>query len=105
MSTYQTSCAERIGEELESLESELSALQNNPESDESYDLALSVDTEQITTVCFSWGGPASFLEIKHSGYEISRVTFRFSDWFDTATRDVQEGTATWDYAQLVVDSL
>jgi hypothetical protein len=36
-------------------------------------------------------------------WEIKRVTYRYSDWFDTATVNVEEGSALWQYAEYVIE--
>jgi hypothetical protein len=99
-------CADRIKSELESLNSEITALTNDPNSDEYFnDIALSVDTYQLTSVCLSYGGPSSYLEIKHLDGEVISVTYRFSDWFDTATLPVFDWEPAYQYAREIVEGL
>lgn len=102
--TTRLECKDLIDERMEDRESEITALLNNPESDYSDDPALSIDTRKITTVCLSYGGPADYLEITHSGLEIDRVIYRYSDWFDTATRVVLEDSPLYTYAQSIIES-
>lgn len=124
METKEKTCAERVWENMQERESELNQIyavisgetptpEDSEESetqriDNAYDelnnFALGVDTVQFTTVCLSWGGPADYLEIKHNGAEIDSIIYRFSDWFDTATRQVERGTALWSYAQEIIDT-
>jgi len=100
------SCAGRIKESLASLNEELTALTNDPDSDEYFnDIALSVDRYQLTSVCLSYGGPSSYLEIKHFGADIVSVTYRFSDWFDTATLPVFDSEPAYEYARSIVESI
>ena len=100
------SCAGRIKESLESLNEELTQLTNDPESDEYFnDIALSVDTYQLTSICLSYGGPSSYLEVKHLGSEVISVTYRFSDWFDTATLPVFDSEPAYEYARSIVESI
>lgn len=98
METKSKTCEERIFEEMQNRENEIAELMANPELDEQDDIALSIDTKKITTICFSWGGPADYLEIVHDSGEIHSVTYRFSDWGDTATREVLQGSPLYDYA-------
>ena len=106
MSTKELKCAERIKESLESLNGDITALTNDPDSDSYFnDLALSVDTYQLTSVCLSYGGPSSYLEIKHLDGEIISVTYRFSDWFDTATLPDYESEPAYQYAREIVEGL
>lgn len=102
--TTRVECKDLINERMEERESQITALLNNPESDYSDDPALSIDTRKITTVCLSYGGPADYLEITHSGLEIDRVIYRYSDWFDTATRVVLEDSPLYTYAQSIIES-
>jgi hypothetical protein len=102
----QPTCKDRIKDQLKSLNEDLTALYNNPESDYYFDdPALSIDTYTLTVVCLSYGGPSSYLEIKHKGSEIYTVTYRFSDWFDTATIPVLECEPAYDYARSIVEGL
>ena len=100
------SCKGRIADSLKSLNDDLSKLMSDPDSDEYHDdPALSIDNYTLTTVCLSYGGPSSYLEIKHHEGEILSVTYRFSDWFDTATLPVYEHEAAYEYARSIVDGL
>lgn len=100
------SCKGRIVESLKSLNEDLTALYSNPDSDEYFDdPALSIDSYTLTSVCLSYGGPSSYLEIKHKGSEIMSVTYRFSDWFDTATLPVFEHEPAYAYARSIVEGL
>ena len=102
----QESCQDRIKESLSTLNDDLETMMNNPNHDDYFDEpALSVEHFQLTSVCLSYGGPSSFLEIKHSEGEVISVTYRFSDWFDTATLPVYEGEAAYVYAVSIVESL
>jgi hypothetical protein len=102
----QETCQDRIKDSLASLNEDLTALYSNPESDGYFDdPALSIDTFTLTSVCLSYGGPSSYLEIKHVGSDIVSVTYRFSDWFDTATTPVYECEPAYDYARSIVEGL
>lgn len=107
MTTQEQKCADRIGEMMRAREQEIKSISENPNSDDNDDFALSVETDKMTTVCLSYGGPADYLEILWHGsdyaWEIKRVTYRYSDWFDTATMDVEEGSALWQYAQFIIE--
>jgi hypothetical protein len=102
----QPTCQDRIKDNLKSLNEDLTALYSNPDSDYYLeDPALSIDQFQLTSVCLSYGGPSSYLEIKHVGSDIISVTYRFSDWFDTATIPVLECEPAYDYARSIVEGL
>jgi hypothetical protein len=102
----QATCADRIKDNLKSLNDDLTALYNNPDSDYYFDdPALSIDKYTLTSVCLSYGGPSSYLEIKHVGSDIVSVTYRFSDWFDTAITPVLECEPAYDYALTIVEGL
>jgi hypothetical protein len=105
--TTNPTCADRIGAELADREAQVLALLTDPDSDDNSDFALSIETDKITTVCLSYGGPADYLEIQWFGndyrWEIKKVTYRFSDWFDTATREVLEGSPLWQYAEHIIE--
>jgi hypothetical protein len=102
MSTKETSCKDRIGEELASREAQVRELLDNLGENEE-EIILSIDTDKVTTVCLSYGGPSDYLEITHNEDGIKKIIYRFSDWFDTATKEVKEGSALWDYASYLVD--
>jgi len=104
MTIKERKCADMIDDNMKEREAQITALFNDPDSDEGNDLALSIDTRKITTVCLSWGGPADYLEITHSGLEIERVLYRYSDWFDTATREVLDDSPLYTYACHILES-
>lgn len=103
MTTQERKCADRIEENMKAREVQITALLNDSESDDNNDPALSIDTRKITIVCLSWGGPADYLEITHKGLDIIQVIYRFSDWFDSATREVYEGSPLYTYAQFILE--
>ena len=103
MTTRENTCAVRVLDEMKAREDQIQALLDDPESDGHDDPALSIDTCKITTVCLSWGGPADYLEIRHQGLDIERVTYRFSDWFDTATAEVLSDSPLYIYAQAIIE--
>jgi hypothetical protein len=98
------SCADLIKGSLESLNDELKELMDNPDNDELNDPALSVDEFTLTSICLSYGGPSSYLEVKHQGSDIISVTYRYSDWFDTATLPVFEFEPAYEYARNIIES-
>ena len=100
----QPTCADRIRESLDSLNEDITALMDNDESDDNDDPALSVDTFKLVNVCLSYGGPSSYLEIKATEHnEILSVTYRFSDWFDTATLPVFDSEPAYKYAEYIME--
>jgi len=114
MTTKEATCSERISSQLASEEENLKEIYARLDSgddsildeaqSELYDYALGIDERQETVITLSWGGPASYLEITHRGTEIYTVTYRFSDWFDTATKEVtDEDSALYRYAQEMIN--
>ena len=113
MTTKELSCADRISASLASTEEDLKEIYsrldgNSNEIDDAqeelYDYALGIDTRKETIITLSWGGPASYLEVTHKGTDIISITYRFSDWFDTATQElVNEKSALWRYAQEIIN--
>jgi len=107
METMKQDCAARIASELDSLNEQLNTMMDNPNHDDYFDEpALSIDTYKMTKVCFSYGGPSSYLEIMtDSDNDIVSVVFRFSDWFDTATKTVEKGSPAYTYAQNLIEKM
>ena len=107
MTTKELKCADLIDDTMKERELQLRELLDNPDNDELDDPALSINTDKLTTVCLSWGGPADYLEIIWHGndhdWEIKRVTYRYSDWYDTATREVLEDSPLYEYARNVIE--
>jgi hypothetical protein len=104
MTTKELKCADLIDENMKDREAQIKALWDSADSDDNDDPALSIDSHKVTTVCLSWGGPADYLEITHDGLEIHKVIYRFSDWFDTATRVVLDASPLYTYAQFILES-
>lgn len=56
---------------------------------------LSIEKQKKIRVCFSWGGPADYLDIYISDDDdppaITRAVYLFQDWFDGAEREVTGG--------------
>jgi hypothetical protein len=104
--TKQPTCADRIKDSLASLNEDLAKLADDSESDDNDDPALSVDTFKLVSVCLSYGGPSSYLEIKATeDNEIISVNYRFSDWFDTATLPVFESEPAYQYAEYIMEAM
>ena len=102
----QPTCQDRIKDSLKSLNDDLTVMMNNPNHDDYFDdPALSIDHYTLTVVCLSYGGPSSYLEIKHKDGDIGSVTYRFSDWFDTATLPVFDSEPAYEYARSIVEGL
>ena len=111
----ELNCAERIADQLASEEENLKAIyavldttNDGAEIDEAqeslYNYALDINTIKETTITLSWGGPASYLEILHDGAEITQLTYRFSDWFDTATEKITDTESSlYRYAQEMIN--
>lgn len=104
--TKQKTCAERIKEQMKGREDEIRALVSNPDSDWIQDdPALSIDRREVFTICLSWGGPADYIEVTTNEGEIEKMIYRFSDWFDTATREIDNDSPLWDYARYQVEMM
>ena len=107
MSTQELKCSQRISDELKSREDSIKELFEAGDYEEIADFALSSDTVKLTNVCLSWGGPADYLEIEWCGndsrQDIQKVTYRFSDWFDTATVIVDEDIPLYEYARYILE--
>ena len=97
-------CADLIKDSLASLNDDLKELMDNPDNDELDDPALSIDEFTLTSICLSYGGPSSYLEVKHQGSDIISVTYRYSDWFDTATLPVFDWEPAYEYARNIIES-
>jgi hypothetical protein len=99
METKQETCAQRIDEKLKGREEDLRALLDNPDSDWGQDdPALSIQKREIVEICLSWGGPADYVEIHLTEGEVDKVLYRFSDWFDTATVEIEKDSPLYTYA-------
>ena len=97
-------CSERIQGELAGRNAQLRLLMDNPNHDDYFDdPALSIDKYKFTRVCFSYGGPSDYLEIRHKNGEIAAAEYVFHDWYDGARVSVQEGTPMYEYAQSIVE--
>ena len=120
--TKELSCSERIADQLASEERNLGDIykvldgESEPAGEASetqtideayselYNYALGIDTIKQTTITLSWGGPASYLEVLHRGTEITQLTYRFSDWFDTATQEITDTESSlYRYAQEMIN--
>jgi hypothetical protein len=104
MTTKEKKCADLIDDRMKEREQQIKELLSNPDSDDLYDPALSVDSEKITTICLSWGGPSDYLKVTHIGLEIYRVVYEYHDWYDGATREVLEDSPLYEYAAYILES-
>jgi hypothetical protein len=97
-------CSERINGELAQRNAQLRQVMDNPDHDDYFDdPALAIDRFKFTRVCFSYGGPSDYLEIRHDGREVLVAEYVFHDWYDGARIAVEEGTPMYEYAQSIVD--
>lgn len=110
--TTQPTCADRIAQELADREAQIKAMLEQAEDSEYYgdeeaihELALSITVEKVATICLSWGGPADYLEITYGEGGISKMVYRFSDWFDTATLEVEKGSYLWNYGVMMLEGI
>ena len=105
-------CANRIGQEMADREEQIRQMIEQAEESEYYgdeesiyELALSITKETVTTICLSYGGPADYLEVRHNEGDIRSITYRFSDWFDTATQEVERGSYLWHYGEMMLEAM
>ena len=97
-------CSERILGELAQRNAMLRQVMDNPNHDDYFDdPALAIDKSKFTRVCFSYGGPSDYLEIRHLNGEIQAAEYVFHDWYDGARCVVSPGTPMYEYAQSIVD--
>ena len=105
-SSSDKACKDRINTELAQRNAQLRLLMDNSDPDEYFDdPALAIDQYEFTRVCFSYGGPSDYLEIKHKFGEIVSAEYVFHDWFDGARTEVAEGTPMYEYAENLLYSL
>ena len=107
-----TKCANRIRSEMADREETIRQMLEQAEDSEYYgdeeaiyELALSITVEKVATICLSWGGPADYLEITYGEGGISKMVYRFSDWFDTATEQVEEDSYLWQYGVMMLEGM
>lgn len=106
METKEKTCRERIAQEMKEREKQIRTLVSNPDSDwVQDDPALSIDRREVFTICLSWGGPADYLEVTTNEGEIEKIIYRFSDWWDTATLEVEEDSPLYEYARFQVEMM
>jgi hypothetical protein len=97
-------CDERINDEMVQRNAMLRQVMDNPNHDDYFDdPALSIERFKFTRVCFSYGGPSDYLEIRHRDGEIVAAEYVFHDWYDGARRVVNPGTPMYEYAQSVIE--
>jgi hypothetical protein len=97
-------CDERINTEMAQRNAMLRQVMDNPNHDDYFDdPALSIEKFKFTRVCFSYGGPSDYLEIRHLDGEIVAAEYVFHDWYDGARRNVNPGTPLYLYAQSIVE--
>lgn len=103
----EATCAERIGQELKDREAEMKQMleKANEEGDfeDVYEFAIGINNYKMTTLTLSWGGPADYLDIKHGEEGIISINYRFEDWFDGASKQVEEGSPLWEYAEMMLE--
>ena len=113
MSTKELNCADRIASELANTESYLREVYTRLESDDAVaneeasielnEYPLGISTAQFTVITLAYGGPAEYIEVTHDGFNIIRAVYRFSDWFDTATLELDESSPLYRFAQEVIE--
>lgn len=119
MTDRQATCEERIAAQMAGRADDFERMFEQAQSD-SYDDAeeatdqlaeypLGIETYTVARIELSTGGPADWLEVKLSrgkySYEVERVVYHFSDWFDHAERVVEEGSELWRAAEWYCETL
>lgn len=113
MSTTQLTCEDKIKEELQDRQDQLAALYDAIDGDdveasdaameEIREMAYGIETTSVTRVIWSGGGPADYLDIFHTGGELTRVEYVYQDWYDGARRMVFDNSPAWRYAQEILE--
>jgi len=108
MTIKELKCADLIDDNMKSREEHIREMMENPDHDDYFDdPALSISIRKVTTICFSYGGPADYLEITWQGngqeFEIDKVEYLYQDWFDGARRVVLEDSPLYEYARNVIE--
>ena len=114
MNTKEQTCSERIGAELEDREKQLAELFTKTESEdqeeadsaweEIYEMAYGISQFKTYRVIWSGGGPADFIDITTDKEgDITRVEYVYQDWFDGARKPVEEDSAVWRYAEMILE--
>ena len=119
MTDRQATCEERIAAQMTSREEDFARMfeqgqsdddkEREEASDQLAEYPLGIETYTVARIELSTGGPADWLEVKLSrgkyGYEVERVIYHFSDWFDHAERVVEEGSDLWRAAEYYCETL
>jgi hypothetical protein len=110
--TKPETCKDRISQELAGREEQLRQMVEQAEGSDYYgdeeaihELALSITLERVAIICLSWGGPSDYIEITYGAGGIRKMIYRFSDWFDTATEEIEEGSQLWNYGVLMLEGM
>lgn len=111
----EQSCEDRISAELADREETArrilaaSAGEPDDEYDEEslFEWGLGIDKKIVYRFELSTGGPADYLTITvdPSDREVESVEYHFADWFDHASRPVEQGSSLWSVAEYVAESM
>lgn len=107
--TREATCEERIDAYFRATQEDISELLKNyyegeVEAVEAFlDYPLEISSRKVTKILLSWGGPSDFFKVEHDGGDILAITYHFQDWFDGASRDVEEDSPAWKYCQEVIN--
>jgi hypothetical protein len=101
----EKSCADRIVQQLENRTEYIKGLMDKEAFQELAELPLGIENVKETTITLSYGGPADYLHITHYEGDVLRVVYRFSDWYDTATYELDASHPLWDYAESILETL
>lgn len=97
--TKQATCEDRIAQQFENLESEISTgAESITDYEERGPEVYGVSRRETISLQLSGGGPADYVELELRDGEVMGVFYRFSDWFDTARVDVPESSPVYEWA-------
>lgn len=113
LATAGLTCRQRVDEAMAGREAQIEAIDKKARESESYfdeeaiyELALSVEIKKKLVICLSWGGPADYLEVNYSDKGgIDFMEYRFTDWYDSAALEVEEGSWLWQYGVLMYEGM
>ncbi len=128
MSDKELNCEQRIGERVSSCEEHLKLLfhaldedydnednaeeikeeleRNGYDYNSIFEYAAGVSYQKVIKIELSGGGPSSHIEVfLNEDDQIIKVLYVFLDWFDGATRKINEDSLIYRYASLYVEGM
>jgi hypothetical protein len=128
MSDKELNCEQRIGESVSSCEEHLKLLfhaldedyddednaeeikkeleSNGYDYNSIFEYAAGVSYQKVIKIELSGGGPSSHIEVfLDEDDQIIKVLYVFLDWFDGATRKINEDSPIYRYASLYAEGM